>query len=330
MTSSMKANWFYLFVLLLFFFMIFVTIRYFRGSRHSMVGITNVSEHKINAEKPALVKTIKVNSGQQVKNGDLLIALTSTAMEIEIAKLNNRINALRSEKTERAKLAQSEIAFVRANEGIAIEKVNNDIVQAESEMVLNKKLTRDFIAAGDSASEDQPVALKLNALKRQRMRQEEAVSIKVKDILQEDDTEQRLLTNQIDLLERELQLLISEQKSLNKYAAADGVVENIFVREGEQVDAFTPLLSLNLVHPVAVVGYQVGEKEGLNIGSNVTIRSFNQPSLLIKGKIIGYGAVVELPEILQKSTAVKSFGREVFIEIPTENEFAAGEKVLIR
>jgi multidrug resistance efflux pump len=330
MRGSMKLNWFYLFVLFLFFAMIFISVRYFKGSRHSMVGVTNISEHKINTEKAALVMAIKVNSGQQVKAGDLLVELTSAAMEIEIAKLNNRISALQSEKTERAKLAQSEIAFVRANEGIAIEKVNTEIVQTESEMVLNKKLTHDFISANDSVSGDQPVALKLNALKKQRLRQEEAISIKVKDILQENDTEQRLLTNQIGLLERELQLLQTEKKSLNKYAAADGVVENVFVREGEQVDAFTALLSLNLVHPVAVVGYQVGEKEGLSIGANVSIRSFDQPSMLIAGKIIGYGAVVELPDILQKSTAVKTFGREIFIEIPTENEFAAGEKVLIR
>jgi HlyD family secretion protein len=46
--------------------------------------------------------------------------------------------------------------------------------------------------------------------------------------------------------------------------------------------------------------------------------------------VIGYGSVAELPEILQKSTAVKAFGREIFIEIGLENNFANGEKVLIR
>jgi HlyD family secretion protein len=46
--------------------------------------------------------------------------------------------------------------------------------------------------------------------------------------------------------------------------------------------------------------------------------------------VIGYGAVTSLPDILQKSTAVKAFGKEVFIEMPLQNDFSTGEKILIR
>jgi hypothetical protein len=107
-------------------------------------------------------------------------------------------------------------------------------------------------------------------------------------------------------------------------------VESVFVKQGEQVSAFTALLSLNSVHPTTVVGYLVGKKESLPVGSEVKVRSYEKSGNETPGKIIGYGSVVELPEILQKSTAVKAFGREVFIEITPDNQFAAGEKVFIR
>jgi multidrug resistance efflux pump len=325
----MKVNWYYIFILLMFAAMMALSLSYFKGSKYSTVGITHSREHKINAEKAALVKAVQVRSGQQVKAGDLLVELTSNELEIEIAKLVNQIEALKSEQIEKAKLAESEIAYIRADDGIRLEEINTDIAQAESELDLNQKLTRNFLTSSDSGNVE-PLKLKLNSLKKQKARQEDAIAIRVKDILQQRDTEQNLLRNKIQLLEKELALLTNERKTLNKYATGEVLVEIVYVRPGEQVDAFTALLSLNLLHPATVVGYIVGTKETLPVGSEVDIQSYDHPALHAAGKVIGYGAVVGLPEILQKSTAVKAFGREVFIEIGPANGFATGEKVLIR
>jgi hypothetical protein len=79
-----------------------------------------------------------------------------------------------------------------------------------------------------------------------------------------------------------------------------------------------------------VIGYMVGRKEPMPVGTVVSVLSFDKHATASNGKVIGYGAVVELPEILQKSTAVKAFGQEIFIEISPDNQFASGEKVLIR
>jgi HlyD family secretion protein len=79
------------------------------------------------------------------------------------------------------------------------------------------------------------------------------------------------------------------------------------------------------------VVYLIGKKADVYpIGAPVTVSSYNQGSNTVTGKVIGYGSVVELPDILQKSTAVKAFGQEVFIEVPPDNNLANGEKVLIR
>jgi hypothetical protein len=326
----MKLNWFYIFIGLLFVSMLFISLKYFKASGHSSIGITYSKEYKINAEKSALIKSIPVIPGKEVKAGDLLVELTSHELEMQIDKLTNNIVSLRSEQSEKNKLADSRIAYAKAEHGIEIENLNSDIVQAESELKLNRKLTTELNGKQDSLANDHPMQMKINALRKQRSRHEEAVAIRVNDIRQGNEADQQALRNQIRLMEHELSILNEERKKLSKYATSDGVVENVFVKDGEQVDAYTPLLSINPIHPLSVVGYMVGKKEMLSLNAEVVVSSYERPRNKISGKVIGYGSVVELPDILQKSTAVKAFGRQIFIEIPAGNGFATGEKVLIR
>lgn len=327
-----RVNWFYLLVGLLFVSMLYVSFRFFRGSRSAVVGITKSKDYKINSEKSSVVKAIHVVPGKLVKEGELLIELSSNELEIDIAKLTNRIAVLTSEQQEKSKLVDSEIAYIKAEQGITIDKIESDITQTESEIKLNRQLTRQFGNAGDTLSTEaeSPLQLKINSLQQQKLKHQQAMDIKVRDVLQESNTELNQLSNQITLLTHELELLKEERKKLSKYASADGVVENVYVREGEQVDAFAPLLSVNPVRPAMVVGYLSGPGINMSVGATVTVSSYGDRSAAVQGKVIGFGSVSELPDILQKSTAVKAFGREVFIEIPGDNQFANGEKVLIR
>ena len=325
-------NWFYGLIAVLFLSMLYISARFFKGSGNSSIGITLAKEHMINSEKPSLIKVVHTSPGKQVKSGDILIELTSTELEIDIDKLTTRINLLKSEHQEKSKLMQAEIAYVKAQQGITLEEIDTDIEQIKSRQALNRKLTGEFVESADTASVVvNPQQAKLKSLELQKQKHQRAMEIKIEDIRQESSTDQNLLANQIRLLEREHELLVEEKKKLNKYAESDGVVENVYVKAGEQVAAFTPLLSVSPVRPSTVVGYLVGKKISVpEIGSIVEIASYDKRSASVKGKVIGFGSVTELPEILQKATAVKAFGREVFIEIGSDNNFANGEKVLIR
>lgn len=325
----MRVNWFYIFVACMFFGMLFLTFRYFKGSGHSSVGIAISNAYTVSTDKAATVAGVKVVPGQEIRSGQLLVELSSVELEMQIEKMEQRIGVLKMEQQEKTKLAVSEAALIRAQAGVKIEELNTEIAETESEVSLNREITKTHKLGRDSSA-DTPLQHKINALKQQRNRHEEASAIQVRDIMQESETEQVLLTNQISILQKELDLLHDQKNKLNKYASSDGVVETIFVKPGEQVNAFAPLISLNPVHPTSVVGYLVGKKQSMPIGSGVTISSYEYPRNVADGKIIGYGAVVQLPEILQKTTATKAFGREVFVEIKAENKFSAGEKVLIR
>ncbi len=308
--------------------MLAVNAKYFRGTGTASVGVTYSKGYKINADRSALVKTVAVVPGQQVKVGDVLIELTSFNLALDLDRLENRIATLQAERAEKSKLANSEIAYIKADQGIEIEKLNVAIIQTESELALNKKLSNEF--SEQELNDNNPLKQKIDALKLQRGRYEEAIKIKIADILQETNTEERLLDNQVRLLEQEREMHLAEKNNLRKVAIVEGVVESIFVKPGEQVDAYSELLSVNPVHPTTVVGYLVGKKKALPIGAEVVVRSYENQRLTASGKVIGYGSVVPLPEILQKSTAVTGFGREFFVEISAQNGFANGERVLIR
>lgn len=325
-----KTNWFYILIAVMLVTMLYISGRYFKGSGESFIGVVQTSAYKIKTEKSALVKSVNVVPGMQVKEGELLVVLTSDELEIDIAKLTNRIAVYKSERAEKAKLATAKTSYIKAQKGIEIEELDAKILELQSEIKMNEALTEEF-TSNKKVDKDSPMLIKVKSLGLQKQKHLDAMNIRITDVMQESTTEQQILENQILLLESELQLLVTEKSKLNKYATASGVVRKVYVKPGEQVDSYTPLLEINPLHPTTVVAYLSGNKpEALDIGKKVSVASYDQKRNSVEGQIIGYGSVSELPDILQKSTAVKGFGQQVFIEIPSENTFFNGQKVLIR
>jgi HlyD family secretion protein len=210
-----------------------------------------------------------------------------------------------------------------------LEELDAEIQQTTSELKMNESLAKDI--GSKTTSVENPLQIKINSLKLQKEKHMQAMNIKIEDAEQEGRSSLQMLQNQIGLLQNELKLLEEEKLKLNKYATTDGVVQNVYVKAGEQVDSFAPLVELNPLHPTTIAVYLIGKKNSMYpIGSSVQVIAYDQQRTSIEGKVIGYGSVRELPEILQKSTAVKAFGQEVFIEIPADNTLSNGEKVLVR
>jgi HlyD family secretion protein len=229
------------------------------------------------------------------------------------------------------------MAYLKAEGGIKVEGLEAEMVQINTEMALNQKLTQQFKPTESAdlsnglETAGNPQQLAVRSLQEKKKLHQEATAIKINEMKKGHAADILILENDIALKQKELELLLAEKKKLNKYANFNGVVESVFVRSGEQVEAFAPIISINPRHPSSIIGYMVGPKaRPLAVGEKVTVTSYDHKNITATGKIIGFGAINELPEILQKTTAIKAFGREVFIKIPEENLFATGEKVLIK
>lgn len=325
----MKINSFYILILLLIGGMIYLTKKLYSGSGKSWVAVAEAKDYTISSEKRATVQSIYVVQGQAIKAGDTLIKLASQTMIQDIEKLEHRITALKSEKAEKQNVALSEIELLKSAISIDINRLEKEISQAENELKLNKSITSD-LKLNTNQTQMSPLQEKINSLKEEIGLRNQSLQIKIRDLAVKSNTDQSVLKNQITLVENELSILRKENLGLVKIAGSDGVIESVPVKQGEEVDAYTNLMSILPKSPTSAIGYLTAEKNNPPIGTKVRLLGYEARWKTEEGKVIGYGAITSLPEILQKSTAVKAFGKEIFIELPAQNDFSTGEKLLIQ
>jgi HlyD family secretion protein len=325
-----RLNSFYLVIGILFVTLLTVNTRYFKGS-DAFLGVTYAKKYQINSEKSATIINSYVVPGQTVSIGDLLIELESPELELDIRKLEKEIQNLESEKIEKQKLLESEIQLLEAEKRIIQNDVDSEVQQIESKIALNRTLSENIVNTTIYSDSLSDLQLQKQSILDKGALEIEAVNIQINDILQDHEFDQSQIQATIDLTKQELDWRLLEQEKLNKYALFDGVIDNVNVKPGEQIESYTSLLSINPIHPSTVIGYLVGSKDrNRELGDIVNIRSTEQGNIETEGRIIGFGSITELPEILQKSTAVKAFGLEVFIEISENNDLPVGEKVMIK
>lgn len=326
-----KLNSFYIVIGVVFVTLLTVNTRYFKGSS-AFLGVTYAKKYQINSEKPATVIDTYIVPGQTVSIGDLLVELESPELELDIKKLEKEILNLQSEKVEKQKLLESKIELLKSEINLISNDTKNEIRRIDARIALNKSLSEGISenasSAPDSLSELQ---LQKKSIQEKGALEIESINIRMNDVLQDHEFDQSQIQATIELAQQELTWRLQEQEKLNKYALFDGVIDNVNVKPGEQVESYSTLLSINPVQPSTVVGYLVGSKDrNRSLGDEVSIQSIEQGSLSTRGRIIGFGSVTVLPQILQKSTAVSAFGLEVFIEITAENPLPVGEKVMIK
>lgn len=328
-----KINTFYILIAVLFVGLLTINNRYFKGSS-SFLGVTYSKDYKINAEKSAIIDAVHVVPGQTVQPGELLIELSSQELILEIQKLQKEVQLLQSEKAEKQKLLESELKLLESERRIIRNDSDNDILLIQNKIDLNRSITNEILSNRSSSTPEDSLtnlSLQIKSIRAKGLLEIEAVNIKEQDIRQDHQFDQSQIQAKIDLAQQQLDWKLEEDQRLNKYANFAGVIENVYVKEGEQIEAYTSVVSINPLHPTSAVGYLVGKKDrDKELGDVVSIQALEHNELFSTGKIIGFGSVVELPAILQKSTSVKAFGLEVFIEIPEKNGLPVGEKIIVK
>jgi len=254
----------------------------------------------------------------------------SPQLNLDIQKLRKEIELFESEKKEKKALLNSKIKLLESEKSILKGEIENDIRLIQNEIDLNNKLAQTI---SKDIPTDSLTALKLQikSIREKGNLELQGLDIRILDLKQEDEFDQSQIQSKIELANEELEWKLREETRLNKFATFSGVIENVYVKEGEEVEAFTSLVSINPKHPTSVVGYLVGKKErDRELGEIVTVKSLEQPNLQIQGKIIGFGAVVKLPQIMEKDNSLTTFGLEIFIEIPEENPLVVGEQIIVK
>ena len=324
----MKKNSFFWFTGILFILLLIINTQYFKGNR-SFLGVSYSNPYTINSDRSATVLNTLVSPGETVTNGDTLITLYSPELELDIEKLRKTNLLTESEIEEKNELLESELALFESEKEQRQQEINAEIKLLSQRLNLQQKLSGNEINSVE-INQSNEIQLQIESLQQQLSLELLAIDIRVNDVTQEHIFDISQIRARQELAIQELVWKERMLDNLTRIAQTDGVIERVYVKPLEQVDSYTPLLSINPRHPTSVLGYLVGQKDrNRQIGDTVTVRSSQESSLISTGVITGYGSAVALPTILQNSSSITTFGLEIYVKIPEKNPLPVGEKVII-
>ena len=324
----MKKNSFFWFTGILFILLLIINTQYFKGNR-SFLGVSYSNPYTINSDRSATVLNTLVSPGETVTDGDTLITLYSPQLELDIEKLRKTNLLTESEIEEKNELLESELALFESEKEQRQQEINAEIKLLSQRLNLQQKLSGNETNLVE-INQTNEIQLQIESLQQQLSLELLAIDIRVNDVTQEHIFDISQIRARQELATQELAWKERMLNNLTRIAQNDGVVERVYVKPLEQVDSYTPLLSINPRHPTSVLGYLVGQKDrNRQIGDTVTVRSSQESSLITTGVITGFGSVVALPTILQNSSSITTFGLEIYVQIPEKNPLPVGEKVII-
>lgn len=315
---------------------LFAFYRYLNRSAASFYGVAENQETQINQEHAVTINRIYATPGQFVRKGALLMEVTRTALDFKMSDLSHNIAELEARDQLRNADIRSDLERLHAQRAEKTGALDARIRQLESERLLNQSLLRELRSvpvpdslANASAS---PYAAKIQALREEMRLAVEPIDVEINRLEQALKTAGLPAQTQISKLKKEVDLYTREQERLRIYAPEDGLVGSIHCREGEHVPAFNTLISFYEQNPNTVVAY-IHESLILQvrIGDSLRVISSLHPEEQCLGRVSGLGhRVVEIPERLRKLPEIKTYGREILIQIPADNNFLQKEKVVLQ
>ena len=315
---------------------LFLIYRQLNRSTAVFYGVAENQETQINLEHAVTVNRIYATQGQFVQKGALLMEVTRTALDFKMSDLSHNIAELEARDQLRVADIRAGLDRLRAQRAEKTGAIEARIRQMESEQLLNKSLLRELrsVPPPDSSAPEaaSPFAAKLGALHEELRLAVEPLDVEIGRLEQALHLSGLPAQSQISKLKKDVELYQKEQEQLRIYAPGDGLVGSIHCREGENIPAFNTLISFYEQNPNTVVGYL---HESLivqvKIGDSLRVISSLHPEEQCLGRVSGLGhRVVEIPERLRKLPEIKTYGREILIQIPANNNFLQKEKVVLQ
>ena len=297
-------------------------------------GFAENKEMEIRLEHPSTIENIYVSSGNKVQKDDLLMEVTRSSLELTQSDLNHEIAKLKSQANFREVEIKSSINQLLAQKAAKESEIQIQIAQLESEISIKESLIKDLesIQPAKDKSGRSPNTIKIEGLKKELKLAIRPINTQIKKLRNELYTAKNPTKIQIKKLQNELGFVNEEEEKLSIFAPNDGVVGTIFCKVGEQFPAYNTLITFYEENPTQVKAYVLESLIlNVNLGDSIAVLSGVQSGSKCKGKVIGMGSrIIEIPERLRKNPTFKTYGREIQIEIPVDNDFLQKEKVVLK
>ena len=301
----------------------------------SFYGVAENQETPINLEHSCTILNIHVTEGQFVTKGTLLMEVVRTDLEFKMSELNHDITELLAKDRLTMDEIDGKLERLRAERAEKIGLIQGKIKVLEAEQALNRALLEELTndAVKDTTTlASSPYLTKLHGLQDELRLAVEPLDAEIAGLESMRKLSGVPVQTVVEKLKKEVALYEKEQEKLKIYAPSDGLIGNIHGHVGENISSFNTLISFYEENPNTVVAY-LHESLSLQVkvGDTLSVTSSLHSTENCIGYVSGLGhRIIEIPERLRKIPEIKTYGREVLVSIPSENNFLQKEKVVLR
>lgn len=298
----------------------------------SFYGFAESNETEINYNYPVVVDKILVNPGQEVTSGEVMMHLSRRKSKETLEDQSFRIAELNAEEAIWRQKKETEIEELAFAQQTRISEMNAEIERTQNELKYKKSLLENLKSIEPAESSYKPLEEELASLTQEKTDLNRTYDLKIEGVKKELALGRSPYREQIKRLTAEKAFDESQKiQEIIVTAPTDGLIGNIMCKEEEHIPSYTTLLSFYEPHSGIIKGY-VHEDLTLEVGIGdlFEITSLKDETINYQGTVIGLGSrIVEIPTRLRKIQEIKSYGREVLIEISKDNSFLQKEKVSI-
>ena len=301
------------------------------GEAEVIYGVASSEVTEVNFDFPVEVEALYVAEGDPVRAGDSLLRVRRVREKERPDDQELRIGQLRAEARVDAVRLGAEAARVRADFAADSTEVAAQLARLRSERDFRRRLL-DSAGAGAAGDYD-PDAERAAGLEAELRSARERRDARLRGLARELSAARR----PVDLAEERLRLERSFEAarasaSYRVDAPVDGILGTLSAEIAEHKSAFAQLATVYAPRPDRVRAFVHEERSTvLRVGDEVRVTAFAGPGgREVAGVISGLGArIVEIPTRLRRVPEVAAYGREVRVDLPADNPFLQGEKVVV-
>lgn len=327
-----KFNFKYLIPLIILFVLLIIPSSFNKRNSITFYGFAENKETEIRLENSVEILKINVTTGQEVKKGAVLLDVLSSDLPLKINEIKYKIQELKSKYSLWKNDLDWKINQYKIELNEKSSKINSEISIYTSQLQRNKLFSETINTNSIKTNIDHPILLKVKSLKNELNFIRKLINTEIKNLKSQRFAKNNPLLTKIKSLETEISFFNSKKERQTIIATSNGLIGNVNCKEKEFFSSFTTLLTIYEGNPKLVKSF-IHEDLLLKININDTIDviSSSRPEINYKGIVKTLGSrIIEIPERLRRFKEIKTFGREVIIEIPSNNLFLQKEKVTLK
>ena len=306
-----------------------------QGSATQFHGIASSQQQAISFQYPVEIVEVPVVEGQPVAADARLLQVRRYDLDAELAVIDEKIGEIQARRAATRRASSAEIGNLRAERRLQLEKINTQVHSLQTRYRLNQALVKSISSdsAAGAAEPESPLRARIDGLRAEHKQLAAFYQAKIGSIEKELAQDLGPAQAQIAELEEQKHELQRQAEALVVNAPFAGRVGGIMFKPGEQVDAFSPILSIHGASTRHIKGYiHEAVFNDVRVGQIVWIKppAAISDNELISGIVESLGSrIVEYPDRLKRNPLVSAWGREAIIRVQRQNKLLLGEKVVV-